>query len=663
MLKLERLFSTSRSSLKSRYGSGTLDSLIDSIHEESSSFNSGTNSETHTNFDKSRGITSIYDLLSDRTINKKKVNSKNKRNFFHKFIEDNANKGKVTTSDYREALRQIYLFNKPVEYGNFAVSLATEAIEHQIPLDYKTRGLVSQLVGNSKSFSQSLMFKHILINNLSIQERFRLTVFEIGRLIDMNHYERAVDLFWETYDHYQKSPSKFVSNSKLLNGTRAYKLLELACERNDEEQVLKLIDIFEKNVTEETQKANDEGDLKFKGNHETSEYNEMGLDDGNWSSILNEALKNNSYVIIKFIYDTKKIDLGYSIGTLYQMCRISSQNGDFQLCLDIFKRISDKIDNEEYFADKIEMGNNMKKELVIMILQSFLESGGSVVQSWKFLEEFINNNLQLDNSDVAILSSYYFNFDNFENLQELMSSLYNEILSIKARNLILYNLFYAIDKGYGLSHLGSLSFIYRFILTNNKQKENEAESNGSKENDNTKVPQLTIDIYKVIFHTLFKSHSGKMVSLKIYEDFKSNIYNNISKDIFNDNSFHEIFYNLMRCQLYGTEHDTLYYYLVEYCRILNVNGADAESIDSKIFQLLELVVESTQDRKVQTFLTNADNFLGDIEKLKRLVEFDRVNEKFLDEHERTKNSHAIIPGFFEYNHEFDSASYDRITNF
>ncbi|GMF07714.1 unnamed protein product [[Candida] boidinii] len=154
-----------------------------------------------------------------------------------------------------------------------------------------------------------------------------------------------------------------------------------------------------------------------------------------------------------------------------------------------------------------------------------------------------------------------------------------------------------------------------------------------------------------------------MVSLKIYEDFKSNIYNNESKDIFHDNSFHEIFYNLMRCQLYGTEHDTLYYYLVEYCRILNINGANAESIDSKIFQLLELVVESTQDRKLQTFLSNADNFLGDIEKLKRLVEFDRVNEKFLDEHERTKNSHAIIPGFFEYNHEFDSASYDRITNF
>ncbi|GMF01208.1 unnamed protein product [[Candida] boidinii] len=353
------------------------------------------------------------------------------------------------------------------------------------------------------------MFKHILVNNLSIQERFRLTVFEIGRLIDMNHYERAVDLFWETYEYYQKNPSKFVSNSKLLNGTRAYKLLELACERNDEEQVLKLIDILEKNVIEESQNSNDDDDgaLKFKGHHEINEHNEMSLNDGNWSSILNEALKNNSYSIIKFIYDTKKVDLGYSIGTLYQMCRICSQNGDFQLCLDIFKRISDKIDNEGYFGDETEMNNNIKRESVIMILQSFLESGGPVVQSWKFLEEFINNDLQLDNSDVSILSSYYFNLDNFENLQELMSTLSNEIMNLKTRNLILYNLFYAIDKSYGLSHLGSLSFIYRFILANNRQNENEAESNESKESD-TKVFPLTSDIYKVIFHTLSKSSSG-----------------------------------------------------------------------------------------------------------------------------------------------------------
>ncbi|OWB55063.1 hypothetical protein B5S28_g927 [[Candida] boidinii] len=662
MLKVERLFSTSRPSLKSKYGSGTLDSLISSIHEKSSSFNYGKNSDTHK--DNSNGISSIDDLIVDRTMSKKKVNSKNKRNFFYKIREDNDHKGKITTSDYREALRQIYLFNKPVEYGNFTISLATEAIEHQIPLDYKTRGLMSQLVGNSKSFSQSSMFKHILVNNLSIQERFRLTVFEIGRLIDMNHYERAVDLFWETYEYYQKNPSKFVSNSKLLNGTRAYKLLELACERNDEEQVLKLIDILEKNVIEESQNSNDDDDgaLKFKGHHEINEHNEMSLNDGNWSSILNEALKNNSYSIIKFIYDTKKVDLGYSIGTLYQMCRICSQNGDFQLCLDIFKRISDKIDNEGYFGDETEMNNNIKRESVIMILQSFLESGGPVVQSWKFLEEFINNDLQLDNSDVSILSSYYFNLDNFENLQELMSTLSNEIMNLKTRNLILYNLFYAIDKSYGLSHLGSLSFIYRFILANNRQNENEAESNESKESD-TKVFPLTSDIYKVIFHTLSKSSSGKMISLKIFEDFKSNIYNNISKDIFNDNSFHEIFYNLMRCQLYGTEHDTLYYYLAEYFKILNVNGVDFNSIDSKILQLLELVAKSTDDRKLQTLLSNKDTFLGDIGKLKRLLEFDRINEKFLDEHERTKILHDIIPGFFEYNHEFDSAGYDRITNF
>lgn len=306
----------------------------------------------------------------------------------------------------------------------------------------------------------------------------------------------------------------------------------------------------------------------------------------NYAACLNVALFNNNYKVTKHIYNIwEQVKLTQSY--LQRVVEIAISNQDLEFALDALSKIE---------SPTLSLFYMMRISLFISSTNCWEimdKTFGGI--EWRIIEE-----IGLP-SELQKLS----HMDDFEILDGYMNTL-SKLESRTTRKLLIRSLLLSIDNGQG--HFGSALFILNYL------------------NRNDMIPLL--DSKDIDILSNLASHYGSKIATVLMADLlaKHNI-------VISQNNY----YDLMRAECHGTEHEGLYLFAVRCLR-------DHGSLSEQSVNLIKDVASLTDDTKAARFLEERDNLL----KASMIVDYTYLSKHFESFEERIKAKHVILNGFGKY---------------
>ncbi|QPG76898.1 hypothetical protein FOA43_004292 [Brettanomyces nanus] len=436
--------------------------------------------------------------------------------------------------------------------------------DRHIRPDFKSTALLNKIF----LLDHSGRYSDLYIDKLE-ENNLETGYFQIERFLQRGQYEQAVDLFWQRYRHYISNAERNgLDMFRLMKSLKAFKILIMASDRDDTEQILKLMNTL----------------------------GEMGyLTQMNYSGILSNAIKHRNYQVCRSSYNSIDSSLELTQGYLTNLFDIFANNDEFEMAIKILSKIESQ---------------DVKTQLCLQLISKLPPE-----QCWKLLDSLIcilDTSLLTDYSVVPSSLLLLSGLDDFEKLSEhlkLLPTLKNR----DAQKVIVYCLLSSINNNQG--HFASTVFLVSFLKRH-----------------------LFLDLLDsrdvdIIFHTASK-YGSKMATLAMADTLKQ-ADNTLSA---------ENYYNIMKCQCFGTEHDGLFVAAIEY-----IEESEDHSLKPEMVNFIRNIALETEDPIAIRFLDNCSS----IDEAKAIVDYNYLSKNIVNAEERTKFKHEQIKGFGPYVMEFD----------
>ncbi|VEU19465.1 DEKNAAC100337 [Brettanomyces naardenensis] len=313
----------------------------------------------------------------------------------------------MTLIDYQKAFSRILNDRQDTPRQlKHATDLLCKMTENKSILpDFKSTAVLNKIFLKDDSGKYSDLYVEKLR-----QQNLEPAYFQIERCLERGQYEQAVELFWSKYDQYTEDNE--LDMFRLMKSLRAFKILMMASDRDDTDQLLKLITVL--------------GGMGY-------------LTQMNYSGILSNAIRYRNYDVCLTTINSLDTSLELSQGYLISLFYIFVSNDELVMAL----RILTRIDSQD-----------TRSTLCLEVISRF-----ELEDSWTLLDSLA----EVSNLDYSLLPSSFLQIsglDDFEVLDaHLQCSL--KLKNREAQKIMIYSLLSSIDNNQG--HFASTAFVISFL--------------------------------------------------------------------------------------------------------------------------------------------------------------------------------------------------------